>query len=327
MEADPLLMRFLLLLAALFLDWLIADREPLTHPVVLIGRLIEELEEYLLDRRGRSFSTGLLLTISTLLITCFFTLLLGRLLGFIHFLPRALFDLYIYYTGLAAGSLARSGRRLAGRLQRDNLPAARALASGLITRDTDKMDEEDLCRAGIETVAENLNDAVIAPLLFSFIFGPVGMIAYKTIDTLDSMIGYDNREYAELGRAAARLDDLASWIPARLTAFTLIFAALLPGYSASRSWKTMRSDSRLTKSPNAGYPEAAMAGALGVRLGGPDYYFGQLVEKPYLGESLRPATPAALLGAVKLIYITEIIFFLAAGYLLLRWLAFLPLPL
>ncbi|SDL77935.1 adenosylcobinamide-phosphate synthase [Halarsenatibacter silvermanii] len=311
----PLIIRFLLILAAVILDWFLADREPFTHPVVLIGRLIEWLEKKLVEEGPleRSIPAGLFITAATLIAAGGLTYFLVRITLALHPLLGAFFALYIYYTGLAAGSLAREGRKLAESLAEGRLEEARERADMLITRDAERMNEEDLSRAGIETVAENLNDAVIAPLFYGQIFGPTGVILYKAIDTLDSMLGYKNSRYIKLGRAAAKIDDLASWPPARMTAIVLVIASLMPGYSAQKSLTTLRKDARKTSSPNAGYPEAAMAGALKVRLGGPDYYFGELVEKPYLGESNRPCTPASLRRAVKLIYITEILFVLAAG--------------
>ncbi len=321
---NPLLSRFLLILTAVILDWFFADNFPLKHPVEVIGALIDRLEEFLTAKLQRSYGAGIILLISTLTLTAGITYLLLQLLNLIHPLAAAAFALYIYYTGLAAGSLANSGRELAEIIAAGRLQAARQTVKMLITRDVDKMGAEDLSRAGIETVAENINDAVIAPLLFALVFGPTGMIAYKTIDTLDSMVGYKNEEYKYLGRASARLDDIAAWLPARLTAISLIFAALLPGYSARGSLKTVRKDARKTSSPNAGYPEAAVAGALKVRLGGPDYYFGQKVDKPYLGEHHKPCSFLALKQAVKLIYISEILFLLAAGFLF-RFLAVTPL--
>ncbi len=319
-----LLERFLLITAAVILDWFLADREPFTHPVELIGNLIERLEAICREKTGEGRASGLLLAILTLAVSGGLVYVLLSALRWFHPLPAALFSLYIFYSGLAAGSLAFCGRRIVRMLENDNLEGARSEVDGLITRRADDMSPRDVSRAAVETVAENINDAVIAPLLFSLLFGPAGMIIFKAIDTLDSMLGYRREGYLDMGWASARIDDLACWIPARLTAAVLIFAALLPGYSARRSWRTVKRDARSTESPNAGYPEAAMAGALGVRLGGPDYYFGELVEKPYLGEKLRQNSPTSLIQAIKLIYVSEIIFLLVSGYIVLRFAAFLP---
>lgn len=321
---NPLLTRFLLILTAVILDWFLVEKLPFTHPVEFIGRLITWVEKFLTRRFQRSFMTGIILTAAVLLFSVGFTYILLQLLKMIHPLAAAVLALYVYYTGLAAGSLAESGRNVAKKIAEGQLQEARKAVNMLITRDVEKMGAEDLSRAGIETVAENMNDAVIAPLLFSFILGPAGMIAYKTIDTLDSMVGYKNEQYRELGWASARLDDIASWLPARITAACLIFASLLPGYSARSSLSTVRSDARKTSSPNAGYPEAAVAGALKVKLGGPDYYFGEKVEKPYLGEHNKPCSFIALKKAVKLIYISEILFLIAAGFIF-RFLAVTPI--
>ncbi len=321
---SPLLTRFLLILTAVILDWFLQEKLPFTHPVELIGMLITRLEKFLSEKFQRSFKTGFILTAAVLLISVGFTYTILQLLHMLHPLAAAVLALYIYYSGLAAGSLSASGRNVAKKIAEGKLQEARDEVNMLITRDVEKMGAEDLSRAGIETVAENMNDAVIAPLLFAFVFGPEGMIAYKTIDTLDSMVGYKNEEYRKMGWASARLDDIASWLPARITAGCLIFAALLPGFSARSSLSTVRSDARKTSSPNAGYPEAAVAGALKVRLGGPDYYFGEEVDKPYLGKHHKPCSFIALKKAVKLIYISEILFLVAAGFIF-RFLAVTPI--
>src|SRR5205085_1386130 len=155
-----------------------------------------------------------------------------------------------------------------------DIAEARSKLAMIVGRDTAQLEEPEILRAAIETVAENLSDGVIAPLLYLALGGPVGMAAYKAINTLDSMVGYRDQRYSEFGWASARLDDLANFVPARLTAVLVWTCALMLGYDAGRSRRITLRDAKTQPSPNAGYPEAAVAGALGIRLGGVNFYHG-----------------------------------------------------
>ena len=166
----------------------------------------------------------------------------------------------------------------------------------------------------METVAENSSDGVIAPLLCLMLGGPVLAMDYKAVNTLDSMVGYKNERYLRFGWASARCDDLANWLPARLTGLLLVMAAPLTGLSACGAWRIMRRDGRNHASPNSGIPEAATAGALGIQLGGTNSYFGKPVVKPTIGETLRPLDNAAWQGAVRLMYAAEVL--LIIGFML-----------
>ena len=165
----------------------------------------------------------------------------------------------------------------------------------------------------METVAENTADGVIAPLLFLMLGGPVLGLAYKAVNTLDSMVGYKNEQYLLFGRASARFDDLANWLPARLTGLLLVLAAPFAGLSMQGAWRIMRRDGRNHSSPNSGIPEAAAAGALGVQLGGTNHYFGRPVEKPTIGEPLHPLACSDWRAAVRLMYGAEALLLVAWG--------------
>jgi len=158
----------------------------------------------------------------------------------------------------------------------------------LVSRDTDHLDEKAICRALIETVSENTSDGIVAPLFYLLIGGPPLAMAYKAINTLDSMVGYRNDRYRYLGWASARGDDLANLIPSRLTALLFIFSSFILRKKWREAWKVTLKDGRKNLSPNSGYPEAAVAGALGVRLGGRSFYFGKAEEKPFIGNAERP---------------------------------------
>jgi adenosylcobinamide-phosphate synthase len=173
-------------------------------------------------------------------------------------------------------------------LEQGDLPLARKEVGFLVGRNTDHLDEKEICRALIETVSENTSDGIIAPLFYLLIGGPPLAMAYKALNTLDSMVGYRNERYRYLGWASARGDDVANLIPSRLTALLFVLSSIILRKNWRGAWRTTWKDGRKNPSPNSGYPEAAMAGALGVQLGGKNFYFGRVEEKPLIGEPERP---------------------------------------
>ncbi len=199
---------------------------------------------------------------------------------------------------------------MAEALTAGDLPAARKYLSYIVGRDTAELEEPEIWRGTVETVAENTADGVIAPLLFLMLGGPVLGLAYKAVNTLDSMVGYRNDKYLLFGRASARFDDLLNFVPARLTGILMVLTARVAGLQAENSWRIMRRDGRNHSSPNSGIPEAAAAGALGVQLGGTNCYFGKPVEKPVIGDPLRPLDLIAWQGAVRLMYGAEVLLLL-----------------
>ena len=174
----------------------------------------------------------------------------------------------------------------------------------IVGRDTDSLDEQGIARATVETIAENASDGVIAPMLYMAVGGVPGAMAYKAVNTLDSMVGYKNERYLNLGRAAAKLDDVVNYVPARVAGVLMCAAAHLAGFDAKRAWKVFRRDRRNHTSPNSAHTEAACAGALGVQLGGGNYYFGEYVEKPTIGDDVRPIEAEDIPRANKLMYVT-----------------------
>ncbi len=201
---------------------------------------------------------------------------------------RLAFTILTTWTVLGGRSLGREARRLATALERGDLAEARLIVPSLVGRDPSELDESELCRAAVESVAENTADAVVAPLFWGALAGPAGAVAYRAANTLDAMIGHRTARYERFGWAAARLDDVLTWVPARLSALLSVVLAPLVAGKASHSWKTYRRYGASHPSPNAGRLEAAFAGALGVRLGGPNRY-GDLVDnRPIIGEGQRP---------------------------------------
>jgi adenosylcobinamide-phosphate synthase len=187
----------------------------------------------------------------------------------------------------------------------------------MVGRDTERLTETEVVRAAVESVAENTVDGIIAPLFFAALFGPVGAMAYKAVNTLDSMIGYKNESYIDFGSTAARIDDAANYIPARLSAPILSAAAGLLGFPASATWRMAWRDGRKNLSPNAGIAEAAVAGALGVRLGGLMERRGRPVNQPEIGDPVVPLVRGHIPAANRLMFIATII--AAAAFLAVRW--------
>src|SRR3989442_9984648 len=261
------------------LDLVLGDPRWLPHPIRGIGLLISTLERLLrklpYEKLGGCVLVCAVLFITVTIVTA--SLLLGGLLV----------AAYWIFTCLAVRSLDRESNHVIEALRLGNLERARMLVGQLVGRDTKHLSESDVIRAVFETVAENLSDAIVAPLFYLAILGVPGMVAYKAVNTMDSMIGYKNDRYIRFGWAAARLDDVANYIPARITAFLIVLSAALVRLRWRRAIRVIFRDARLQPSPNAGYPEAPLAGALGVQLGGLNYYFGHPVEKPFMGDPLE----------------------------------------
>lgn len=294
-----------IVLGAVVMDLFLGDPRTLPHPVVIIGWLISWLEGVLRQRISDPRLAGvalLVITVGASYLVAAALIYLGTLVA-----PAVgfLVALYLAWVSIAARSLHSESARVVEALERGDLPAARLALSYIVGRETAQLDEPEIIRGAVETVAENTGDGVVAPLFYLMLGGPALAIAYKAVNTLDSMVGYKNERYLEFGWASARFDDLANFIPARLTAFLMVLAAPLCGLDGTGSWRILRRDCRNHASPNSGFPEAAAAGALGVRLGGANRYFGRIVEKPTIGDPVRPLSLAAYAGVVRLMYGSE----------------------
>jgi len=262
---------------AVMLDLIIGDPRWLPHPVEGIGFLVRRFERLLRRIMPYERAAGSVLVFMVLAVSLVFTAATLRW-------GRSPVAVYWIFSCLALRSLDQHALRVIKALRSGDLNVARNLAGQIVGRDTGKLSENEITRAVFETVAENLSDGVVAPLFFLALAGIPGMVAYKAINTMDSMIGYKNETYIRFGWAAARLDDLANYIPARITAGLIVLSAALLRLRWRSAAAIVLRDAQLQPSPNAGYPEAALAGALGVQLGGLNYYFGRPVHKPFLGD-------------------------------------------
>lgn len=279
---------WIIIAAAFALDLLLGDPPAWPHPVRWMGRAVKLLEPPLRRWIRRPFVAGLLLVAILVPVTwaAGFGLIAaaGRLSPALALAVQVL----ILWTCLSARCLQRDAMAVQRALLRQDLSAARTAVAMIVGRETAHLDAGGVSRAAVETVAENLVDGVVAPLFFALLGGVPLALAYKMVNTLDSMVGYRSPRYIEFGRAAARLDDAANFLPARLS-LPLIAASAGIGFRRGRqAWGTARRDGRRHLSPNAGWPEAAFAGALGVRLGGSNRYHGETVRKPFIGGEHRP---------------------------------------
>jgi adenosylcobinamide-phosphate synthase len=305
--------------AAWLLDLVLGDPRRFPHPVRLIGLAASGLERA--ARRLTSSPAGLVVAgaVMTAVVAggAGALALAGLYLaGLIHGLAAVGLGVVLAYFCLATRDLIDHVRPVAAALARGDLDGARRELGKIVGRDTGALDETGVRRALIETVAENLSDGVVGPLFYLALGGPALGLAYKAVSTLDSMIGYRGERYEHLGKAAARADDVLNFIPARLTALLLVMAAPLTGLSGPGAWRALLRDHAKSSSPNAGWPEAAMAGALGVALGGPAIYFGRAMDKPILGPGLRPLDEAAVRAAVRMLVVVSLLAALVGGAIL-----------
>jgi adenosylcobinamide-phosphate synthase len=292
---------------ALLLDFIMGDPRWFPHPVRLIGWMIARLE----NPARRTFSNpafaGLIIALVVIGITAFSAWALIAAAKQVHpFLGDAV-SVFLLYTIFAARDLADHGRFVYEALQNSDIAEARRRVSMLVGRDTQNLTEAGVIRAAVESIAENSVDGVLAPLFFAAIGGPIFAMSYKAASTLDSMIGYRNERYLDFGKTAAKIDDGANWIPARLSAPLIAVAAAFAGLQAKAAWNISRRDGRKHLSPNAGIPEAAFAGALGVKLGGGIERQGKAVPLPEIGEPIVPLSIGHILEANRLMYLTTVL--------------------
>lgn len=304
---------------AFLIDALIGDPRSKFHPVVLIGNLISTLEKFLrhdLDSPVKKILKGGLLVC----IVVSSSLLVGALIEFFtKDIPNHAAQIFIQALVLSfmisPRTLGDAAREIYFLLERENLVLARERVGWIVGRDTQNLNEAEITRATIETVAENTVDGIISPLFYFAIGGLPLAVAYRAINTMDSMLGYKNEKYFYFGRVAARFDDIANFIPARLTGMLFICAAMILKLDYKNAFKMMKRDASKHPSPNGGWAEATVAGALNIRLGGVNYYFGEPHFRAYMGEPHENLETVHILGAIRMMY-TATILFLTFAYLI-----------
>ena len=307
------------------LDWLIGDPAWLPHPVRWMGLTIRSGERLLrrLAHTPRSECVaGLLLTI--VVVGVFGAGSWGLLLWLRGANPTLAFAVSVYLAAstLATRSMLDEARAVRRFLVNGDLLSARQQVGRIVGRDTQNLDESEVTRAAIETLAESASDGIVAPMFYLAIGGVPAAMAYKAINTLDSMIGHRGKQFEFFGKCAARLDDVVSFVPARLTALLFVPVAWTLNLDGHGAWRIMRRDGAKHKSPNAGHPEAAMAGALGVRLGGMNFYDGEPHDGQYLGDAQSALDHQALRNALRLTTCVSLLMFalcLSVRVLVSRW--------
>ncbi|MDY0190939.1 MAG: adenosylcobinamide-phosphate synthase CbiB [Desulfuromonas sp.] len=295
------------ILLAIVIDAVAGDPRWMPHPVQGIAALATRLEAPLRRTIGSARVAGVITLLSVLCVTAGVSTILLWAGKSIHPLLGDGVAIALLYTTIATRSLTQHARQVQQPLEQHDLATARQHVAWLVGRDTDQLDEAEITRATVESVAENSVDGVTAPLLFAVVAGPVGAMLYKAINTLDSTFGYKNARYLEFGWASARLDDVANFIPARFTALLVPLAAKIIGLDARQAWAMWRRDRHQHPSPNGGQTEAAMAGALNVRLGGENSYFGVPAFRPYMGEAQQTLCARHIDEVIHLMWFTSVL--------------------
>jgi len=291
---------------AVALDFGLGDPPGWPHPVRWMGAAITAFER-LVRRRVQSprglRAAGAVLAVGLPVLTWLLATAALALAAAVHPFVGFVLAVSMAYTCVSLKGLAGAVSTVGAHLRSGDLEGARAAVAHIVGRETEALDAQEIAGAAVESAAENTSDGVTAPLLYLALGGPALALAYKAVNTADSMIGYRDTRYADFGRTAARLDDFCNWIPARLTALLLVLAAALSGQSGRGAWRAARRDARMHDSPNAGWPEAAAAGALGVTLGGPATYGGAVRTRAVLGSGGGAPAAEHVARAVRLTWL------------------------
>ncbi|WP_294170085.1 cobalamin biosynthesis protein [uncultured Clostridium sp.] len=300
------------------LDLLIGDPQNPFHPIRFIGKLCNSLEKFFRKMLSKYlkiaglltwiFSVAIVYTISFLILKISFNI--NYILGIV------ISGIMIYFT-ISAKALKVEGLKVIKFLLKDDLEGARKQLSYIVGRDTNSLDKEGILRAVVETIAENMSDGVVAPLFYAGLFGAPFAFVYKAVNTMDSIFGYKNDKYKDFGYFPAKLDDIFNYIPARLTGYLIILSSYILKLDYKNSYKIYSRDKYNHSSPNSAHPEAAVAGALGLKLGGANYYFGKLVEKPTIGDNIKNIDISDVYKTNNILYLVTTLSYLVAVVLTL----------
>jgi len=283
------------------LDLMLGDPAWLYHPVCIIGKYISFMEQKLRARGGNLRRSAVFLTASTVLLTMLTVGMLLWLMSLLGRIPLLIGMALLDWMGIAITCMAKEARGVEKALQ-TGVEAGRRQVARIVGRDTQSLSEEEIVKATIETVAENTTDGVISPLIYAAIGGPVLLWGFKAASTLDSMVGYLDEKYRDIGWSSAKLDDVFNYLPARITALLMCASAFLTGLDGRNAWRIVKRDHANHKSPNCAWSESAAAGALHIQLGGTHDYFGKPVEKPTIGDADRKPGASDIRSANKLLY-------------------------
>ena len=293
---------FIKIWIAYVLDLIFGDPQNVVHPVQVIGKIISAGEKVLL-RKKYKFLAGAVLNIFTVSITYTLMYLISKSVKISVFFM--IIEIYLMYTIFSINSLAREGNRVYRILKEGDIEKARKDLSYLVSRDTEMMDEKMIIRSTMETISENTVDGIVAPMFYMFLGGMPLAMAYKAINTLDSMVGYKNEKYMEFGKFSAKVDDVANFIPARITGILIVLASMILGYDYKNSLKIFLRDRKNHSSPNSAHSEASVAGALRVQFGGKVSYFGKEIDKPTIGDKTKEFELEDIRKNIRIMYVTS----------------------
>lgn len=306
---------FCLIILGVVLDWLIGDPRWLPHPIVLMGKTISFLNKKL-NQGNHKKAKGFVLLFLVLGLTGGIIFLIQMLLYQIHILLYLVFNLYLVMTSLAAKTLSVEVKKVKDALMSGNLQEARIQIGYLVGRDTTELSGKEMIRATVETTAENTIDGVLAPLFYMLLglFIPITwlnpgilVMLYKATNTMDSMVGYIQEPYKDFGYASAKFDDFLNFIPARIGSWFMLLGGMVLGFNIKEGYRIYKRDRSKHKSPNSGHPESVVAGLLGIQLGGNNQYFGEVLEKPTIGDPATEMVPFDIRETISIMYGSEVL--------------------
>ncbi|WP_231038462.1 adenosylcobinamide-phosphate synthase CbiB [Pectinatus haikarae] len=321
MEINDTMTPAIIAVCAFVIDTIVGDPQSRLHPVALMGRFVNIVENILRRDRHKKY-----LQIAAGGIFAVFLLFCAYMSGWV--IMWGMRQLEVIWWGklfaeslilsfmISPKSLMQAGQRVINSLRHGDLPEARQMVHYIVGRDVDNMSEQEMVRATVETIAENTTDGIISPLFYFFVGGLPLAILYRMANTLDSMVGYKNEKYFYFGRVSARIDDILNLAPARITGILLVVAAAILHFDYRTAWKMILRDAKKHPSPNGGFTEAAVAGALNIRLGGQNFYFGTAHFRAYMGDAVQQLCPRHVVAAIQLMYTATVLFIALATVLI-----------
>lgn len=301
-------MNYIIITIGYLWDLIFSEPKRITHPVVLIGRLITIIENQLYREKNSNkikYIKGIIFNLSILVIVFLVVYLIVKVTLYINFYLYILVSGILLSFTISTESLKKVAMEIHDLLKENKIEEARTKVGMIVGRDTDNLDEKEISRAVIETVSENIVDGITSPLFYGMIGGAPLAFLYRAVNTMDSMVGYKNENYLFFGRFSAKIDDVFNFIPARITSILIILVSFLhPGLNGKKAFKTVIKDAKKHSSPNGGYTESAAAGALEIRLGGENYYFGEKSTREFMGENIQELTKEKIPATVTIMYLT-----------------------